>query len=203
MVKNDNNIDEILWEDVSNSNSEFVMGHYNNSHYFLLPLFGLNDLVQFKNNYIGSYIADNARKMHIEKPLILVFSFNSYYGDDCNNVTAYFKELDSYCFSYVVGMKDRKNIVAFVLRATSNIKKDYDHIVEGRYSYVSSRTRDLYKSFPFTKDVRKLLECITLQTRWYKSTSLPYIGETMPYVSELWSYFEEEKEILRYDKKNS
>lgn len=201
MVINKEHMNKVLWEDMDRNSNLFSMGKYNNSHYFLLPLFGLHDLIFFKENYIGTYINDHGRTCYIDCPLFVAFAFDDLESDEFKKVDKYFSDINGFCFSYFFGTNNDDNVIVYVLKADSRIKRDYNNIIEGRYSYVSQRCRDLYKSFPFKQDVLDLLDCITLRDRWYKLQIEQYLDIKLDHVKELWSYFDPKNEILRYDPK--
>lgn len=200
MTNNENCLEDILWEDVNTERGLFTMGSYNNSHYFLLPLFGLDKLVRYKDNYLGSYIGDRGRECYIENSLFILFGFDELDSGEFERVNKYMQDHPGFKFSYFAGMNKGKNLICYVLKASIADNENYDHITNGRYSYTNRSYRDRYMNFPFVNEVKELLDCICTKDRWYKSKIESELGIVLDYRKELWSFFEPEREILRYAK---
>ncbi len=198
MIKNDENIDEILFEDIPVIPSRFGMGKHNNSHYFLLPLFGLAGLVNHKNNYISSYIMDDKRDCFIEDPLFIVFGFKEFDSDEHNKANNYFNNIENFKFSYYAGNNDNRNLVVYVMKTPSYFTSTYKHIVKGEYSKVCNRYRSAYRRFPFSPTTIANMEAITLKQEWYKKKMEEDLGITIGPNDELWNTFEPQRETFRY-----
>lgn len=199
MRRSDIQIEEVLYEDVTIPTSAFGMGEYNNSHYFLLPLFKLRGMILYRNNYVGSYIGDHGRICNIENSLHLLFRFEDFKTSAYDKVTNFFESRPDYKFSYYAGHNEN-NLVVYVLKASNEDTDCYKTIVNGDYSQVPNWYIDRCSSYPHTIDVKKRIQGICRKEDWHKAEMEKVLNVTLE-DSELWSPFEAEREIYRYVKK--
>jgi len=196
-----NNIvpEDILYEDVELPRSAFGMGQYNNSHYFLLPLFRLRGMLAFSNEYIGSYIDDSGRICNIDDRIHIVFKFENFTTSKYQRVNSYFEERKDYKFSYYAG-SNNGNLVCYVLKADKEDSDCYKSIVNGEYSKVPNWYIDRASNFPFSIDVRKRLQGICRKEEWHRNEIEALLDVDLGNV-EQWSAFEPHMEIFRYNVK--
>lgn len=197
MTKDDENenIDETIDEPIGLPESYLGLSHHNNTHYFLCPLFGVNKVLKYKE-YLNSYIDDAGRKSVIDCPLYCLFKFNNM--DDSEAITNYFSLLPNYVFSYYAGKSNGEDLVMYALRANEEDKKDYKHIINGRYSHTSEAYKQKYKDFGFIKSTLTFVDAIVNKSPKFKKDMESYLGEEIDEKSELWNIFEPKREVFRY-----
>lgn len=180
--------------------SAFGMGGFNNSHYFLLPLFDLKVVSSslFRNNYVGTYIQDAGRICHIENPLFVVFRFRTLDSQVYRAISDYFASLPEYKFSYYAGHNDG-SLITFVLKAKEEDVECYKQIVSGKYSHTPAWYVNRCRTFPFPPSTRKRLQGICLKEDWHKEELEEILDVRLE--GELWNEFEDQREVYRYVKK--
>jgi len=188
---------EILSEDINLPESYLGLAEHNNSHYFLTPMFNIKGVLKYRKNYINSYIGDMGRRTELDSPLYCLFKFKELEGD-YDRVSEYFTTLPQYAFSYYAGTNDKENLVMYVLKASDIDKQDYKNVVEGKYSYVSTRYRATYRKFGFSPNTVQFLEDITLKKPAFKNTMEKFLNVKLDDKAELWNKFEPHREIFRY-----
>lgn len=197
MTKNEENTEQILDESINLPISRLLLSEtpHNNSHYFLCPLFEVKAILKFKE-YLNSYIEDGGRKSEIDSPLYCLFKFKNI--NDSEVVNKYFFSHPCFAFSYYAGKNGEDSLVMYVLKAKEDMKKDYAHIINGRYSFVSEEYKNKYKSFGFTYPIVKFIDDVVNKDEKHKTKMEGFLNIQIPDKSEVWNIFEPEREIFRY-----
>lgn len=198
MKQNEINIEEVLQESKTEP-GVFTLGMYNNSHYFLLPLFGLQNLGKYISNYYGTFVGDSERKCFLDSPLFVVFSFDDLESKEVLDVSVYMASVEGYKFSYFGGMQNGKNLIVYVFLCKNKLKKDYKSIIEGRYSEISEEVRFLYSTFPFSKEVRFNIKSIIEKNKDLKEKISKELNVDIKDTQEIWTVFDPMLEVFRYN----
>jgi hypothetical protein len=197
MRKNETDIKEILYEDINFNMGSLNMRKYNNSHYFLAPLFRMRDVNS--PMYVNSFIGDSERKCTILNPLYVIFRVEDFKSSKFQRLNKNLETYDTLKFSYYAG-ENNGNLICYVFGAKEDEIQCYNHIVAGEYSKVPDWYTSRVSTFPFVQDTRKRIQGICRQEDWHKHEMENLLDVNLGN-SELWSKFEREKEIFRYDKK--
>jgi hypothetical protein len=199
MRSNDVDIEAVLYENVDLPVSHLGMGGYNNSHYFLLPLLDLNNIILFKGAYVGTYIADHGRTSNLEDCIYVLFRFSAFEGMEFNRIAEYFRKTEETMFSYYAG-HNKGNLLMYVLKVPEDKRECFDLIRKGEYSKTPDWYVNTFKHFPFAAATRRRLKGICRKEEWHKNEMESFLNLDLGN-NELWSNFEPQREIFRYDKK--
>lgn len=198
MNKNEIIVEDVLQESIKLPESLFGMDRFNNSHFFLGPLFDIKSATKHKHNYVGCYIGDRLREHSVERPLFCLCKFATLDGDEYSTLSKYFLNHKNFKFNYYAGMNNGYNLIMFVLTASDDISSDYDKLVNGKYSQVSTEYRKRIGSYPFQFNTRRRLCAIIMQEDWHRTEMEDSLGMRLD--GELWGRFEPARETFRYAK---
>lgn len=187
--------------------SNLGLDHHNNSHYFLLPLFGLDKFPTIKKYYVNTYIGDKGRKIFVENSICMLFAFEQLISEDFERVDNYLGNNPNFRFSYHAGSNDGKDLVMFVLKCPSKNVDDYTKIIAGKYSQTSTDYRQSYREFPYqalnapgkvhrdNQGIVDFIDGITFQKPSFRKVMEDFLGCKIS--GELWNVFETEREVFR------
>ena len=199
MRKNEIELEDILYESLEIPQNAFDLVTYNNSHYFLLPLFGIKQPISYSKNYVGTFVRDDERDTGINKSLIVMFRFADFNEPSYLQLVKEFELMDSLMFTYFSGYNNG-NLVAFFIKAPEEIESMYDLIVNGKYSKLPVSYLSHVQNYPFPKHVKKRIQAICLKEEWHKNDIEKLMNATLEDDCELWVEFEPEREVFRYAK---
>lgn len=191
-----------LFTELTSTASQFGLDGYNNSHYFLLPLFGVKQPLLYDSNYVGSYVGDDKRISSMDSVLHVVFKFMKSEEKLLKKVTNSFNSERGFVYSYHAGSDKHYDYICFVLKCDSEYLEDFENIVLGNYSKVSRKyLTNKLTTYPFSgRSKKRMLDICTKNPEHIKVLS-SLAGQSLDASEELWFGFEPELEIYRYGEK--
>lgn len=196
MLKNEININDILYEEILQQGSSLGLSGYNNTHYFLLPLFGSKLPLIYNKYYVGSFLGDYGRVSNLEHCIYVIFKFKNFEDHMVKTITDSFENNSRFKYSYYAGHNEGE-LICYVLKTSPEDVECFNTIVEGKYSKISKQHLVKIMSYHFNSDTKKRIQGICNKEEWHKR-ELESLLDISIDGSELWQSFEESQEIFRY-----
>ena len=156
----------------------------------------IDDSVLSYFGYVNGYIADNSRPSIVDRPVYVLFkptdivSFGSFIEEQYNSKTL----VEDYDYP------DGFSVLCY--KFPDKFSKDYDLILEGKFSHVSKEYKEL---FPLKNSNQQLLvaKAVLIKSDWLiklREEEFGYRAGEWEKDWELWKKFEKEKETLDINK---
>lgn len=194
------NIEEQLYEEIVQEGTSFGLPGYNNSHYFLLPLFAVKTPLIYPKFYVGSFISDNERRSEIENTLLIMFRFKNFEQKEVKTITESMENKRGYMYSYYAGHNEGE-LICYVFKAWDDIVDSYKLLIEGRYSELPISYLNRVLNYPFKPDTKNRIKAICRKEKWHMDEIEKLSSEKVDVNLEMWTEFEPSLEVFRYEEK--
>lgn len=172
------------------------------THFLLLPLVLSKQLYEnMRHFYVNSYIADEEKektKSHVVLIELKVNNINGAYNKEWNYIFNKLVSLPNYAYHYYTGNNGIDNLAIFVMDIDPLFTKDFDYILEGKYSFTSLNYQKRILFF-FSKSI-KLCELLTgffTKEEWVIKEIEQIINHPVPRTNEYWDAFNYQREIYK------
>jgi hypothetical protein len=191
-------VDEInkkLYVDLNLKNNTIGLNKFNNTYYFLSPIFDIPYINNFKE-FVGIYQKDALRKSMLEHCVYVLVRYSNLNNIQFFKIDKYLKENKHFKYTYYAGYNEG-DIVCYVMQCNNEFLEDYIKLVEGNYSKVSELYKRKVTLCNFTIAEKITIISIVNKKEDFKEKLEELLSVKLENM-ELWSKFEPEKEIFRY-----